>query len=109
MSIDRHGRNRKPEDAGRFGLRSGFAAAFDTLKAARDLEAAGVEQHQAEAIAAAIRDGQGELATKADLAAGLAGFETRMVKFGFGLAVGTVAMNTALIVGLLRVFGGSGQ
>jgi hypothetical protein len=38
------------------------AAAFDTLKAARDLEAAGVEQRQAEAIAAAIRAGQGDVA-----------------------------------------------
>lgn len=42
---------------------------FDTLAAARDLEAAGVERSQAEAIAKAIRDGQGDLATKADIAA----------------------------------------
>ena len=82
------------------------ATAFDTLKAARDLEAAGVEQRQAEAIAAAIRDGQGELATKADLIASLAGLEARMVKFAFGLALAIVAMNTALIVGLPRAFGG---
>ena len=75
------------------------AAAFDTLKAARELEAAGVEQHQAEAIAAAIRDGQGELATKADLAAGLAGLKVDMLK----LAIGIVAANTALTVGLLKL------
>jgi hypothetical protein len=85
------------------------AAAFDTLKAARDLEAAGLEQRQAEAIAAAIRAGQGELATRADLATAIAGLETRMVKFGFGLAVGIVAMNTALIVGLLQILGGGVQ
>ena len=45
------------------------ASTFDTLTAARDLEAAGVERGQAEAIASAIRNGQGDLATKADIAA----------------------------------------
>ena len=45
------------------------ASAFDTLSAARELEAAGIERRQAEAIAGAIRHGQGDLATKADLAA----------------------------------------
>ena len=45
------------------------ASAFDTLAAARDLEAAGLEKRQAEAIVAAIRSGQGELATKSDIAA----------------------------------------
>ena len=44
------------------------ASTFDTLTAARDLEAAGVERSQAEVIAKAIRDGQGDLATKADIA-----------------------------------------
>lgn len=43
------------------------ASTFDTLAAARDLEAAGVERTQAEAIATAIREGQGDLATKADI------------------------------------------
>ena len=45
------------------------AAAFDTLKAARDLEAAGVERGQAEAIASVIRGGQDDLATRSDTAA----------------------------------------
>ena len=40
---------------------------FDTLTAARDLEAAGFTREQSEAAAKAIRDGQGELATKADV------------------------------------------
>ena len=40
---------------------------FDTLSAARDLEAAGFDRAQAEALAAAIRNGQGDLATKADI------------------------------------------
>ena len=43
------------------------------------------------------------------LKAAIADLEIRMVKFGFGLAIGIVAMNTALIVGLLRLFGGAGQ
>ena len=42
--------------------------AFDTLSAARDLEAAGFDRVQAEALAAAIRNGQGDLATKTDIA-----------------------------------------
>lgn len=79
------------------------ATAFDTLKTVRELEAAGVEPRHAEAITAAMRDAVTEgVATKADIA----GLEMRMVKFGFGLALGIVAMNTALIVGLLRAFGG---
>ena len=41
---------------------------FDTLRAARDLEAAGFDRVQAEALAAAIRNGQGDLATKIDIA-----------------------------------------
>ena len=48
------------------------AATFDTLSAARDLEAAGIERKQAEAIAEGMRRAvgadRGELATKADLA-----------------------------------------
>ena len=47
------------------------AATFDTLSAARDLEAAGIERKQAEAIAEGMRRAagtdRGELATKADL------------------------------------------
>ena len=40
---------------------------FDTLSAARDPEAAGFDRAQAEALAAAIRNGQGDLATKIDI------------------------------------------
>ena len=43
------------------------ARTFDTLGAVRELEAAGIERSQAEAIATTIRQGQGELATKADI------------------------------------------
>ena len=47
------------------------AAAFDTLTAARDLEAAGIERRQAEAIVGTVRTAAADrdaLATKADLA-----------------------------------------
>ena len=48
------------------------AVAFDTLTAARDLEAAGIERRQAEAIAGTVRTAAAAdreaLATKADLA-----------------------------------------
>ena len=50
--------------------------AFDALAASQELREAGVEDRQAEAIAAAIRRaaaaGRGGLATKADLDSGLA-------------------------------------
>ena len=58
------------------------AAAFDTLTTARELEAAGIERRQAEAIAEGMRRAAGAdreaLATKADLDADLAALETRL-------------------------------
>ena len=42
---------------------------FDTLTAARKLEAAGMDRAHAEAIAAVVRAGHGELATKDDITA----------------------------------------
>ena len=54
------------------------ATTFDTLTAARDLEAAGVERRQAEAIAGTVRQAinadRDALATQADLA----GLESRI-------------------------------
>ena len=41
---------------------------FDTLGAAKDLQSAGMETAQAEAVAMVIQKGQGDLATKSDLA-----------------------------------------
>ena len=55
-------------------------APFDTLGAARELEAAGIERRQAEAIAGAIRNGEGDLVTKDHLDARLAGLEARLVE-----------------------------
>ncbi len=71
------------------------ATAFDTLKAAEDL--AGAMRH-------AVSE---NVATGADIArleAQIAGLETRMVKFGAGLAIAVVAA----LFGLLRLFGGAG-
>ena len=45
------------------------AAAFDTLRAARNLEAAGFERRQAEAIATAINHSDEHTATKAGVKA----------------------------------------
>ena len=41
---------------------------FDTHAAVRSLEAVDIDTRQAEAIVAAIRSGQGDLATKSDIA-----------------------------------------
>jgi len=46
-----------------------MAAAFDTLSAAKELQSAGFERTQAEAVARAISVGQGNLATKDDIGA----------------------------------------
>lgn len=51
---------------------------FDTLAAARELTDAGMDRRQAEAVAAAIRAGQGDVATKADLATLEARLEARL-------------------------------
>ena len=44
------------------------ASNFDTHAAVRSLEAVDIDTRQAEAIVAAIRSGQGDLATKGDIA-----------------------------------------
>ena len=84
------------------------ATAFDTLTAARDLEAAGIERRQAEAIAGTVRTAtaadRDALATKADLAeirADLAG-----VRAELGTIRWAVGLTAAFIFAIgLRVFG----
>ena len=73
--------------------------AFDTLSAARDLEAAGFDRTQAEALAAAIRNGQGDLSTKADLAE----LEARLVKWGVALAGAIVIIQIAIAGIIVRI------
>ena len=75
-----------------------MAAAFDTLSAAKELQAAGFEQTQAEAVARIIRDGQGDLATKDDIAA--LRTELGAIKWVLGLVA---ALNIAILVRLLLV------
>ena len=43
-------------------------AAFDTLTVSKDLQQAGIQESHAEAIALAVKQGQGDLATKQDIA-----------------------------------------
>ena len=55
-----------------------MTTAFDTLSAAQHMEDAGMDRKHAEAVASAIRSGQGELATKADLQAETSRLDTRI-------------------------------
>ncbi len=63
-----------------------MTAGFDTLTAAKELQGAGMDQRQAEAVAQAIRSGQGDLVTKADLEATIAKLERRLMLYGLALA-----------------------
>ena len=82
-------------------------ATFDTLTAARKLEAAGVERRQAEAHAEALREAisadRDELATKADIA----DLKADMLKVAIGAAIGVVIANAMLtavpVFGALRL------
>ena len=60
------------------------ATTFDTHQAVRRLEAAGIETRQAEAIVSEMRDAAGvdltDFATKADLAASVAGLRADMYR-----------------------------
>ena len=82
-------------------------AMFDTLAAARKLQASGVDSRQAEAqaevIAAAVGNMRDDLVTKADLAAAVSGLENRMLKVAVGLSLAVVTGQTALTVGLLKL------
>ena len=68
------------------------ATAFDTLSTARDLEAAGLERAQAQAIALALGRTREDAATRTDLAplatkAELAALETRLTNRFYGVAI----------------------
>ena len=66
-----------------------MSATFDTLRAARDMESAGMQRKAAEAVAEAIRAGHSELATKSDIAA------LRWV-FGINVAIGLATLASVL-------------
>ena len=71
-----------------------MAAAVDTLKTAKELQAAGMELSQAEAVARAVGAvGIGEhLATKSDL-----------YKVVLGAAIGVVGLNATVTFGMLKL------
>ena len=83
------------------------AATFDTLTAARELKAAGIEAEHAEAIAGAVRQAvsadHDELATKADIA----DLKADMLKVAIGVPIGVVIANATLtavlVFGALRL------
>ncbi len=78
-----------------------MAKSFDTLAAARRLQDAGMQASQAEAIVEAIREGQGDLVTKADLVETVAGLERRVFVYGLalaGLVVGAVGLLVRFLV-----------
>jgi len=92
-----------------------MASAFDTLRAARQLEGCGFERQQAEAVAAVVQSAQGDLATKADLSATeatlradfkaeMATLKTDLLKVAFAI----IGLNAAITFGLLRLFMGEG-
>ena len=54
------------------------AVPFDTLAAAEDMERAGFDRAKAKAIAGAIRAGQGDLVTQADLRVAIAELRVEM-------------------------------
>ncbi|MCY4501980.1 MAG: hypothetical protein OXE57_10510 [Alphaproteobacteria bacterium] len=71
-----------------------MAAAFDTLQAARDLEAAGLDPKHAEAIVGAVHNAQGDLVTTPVLKAELAELQSRLS-----------ALETRLILRILAIVG----
>lgn len=84
-------------------------AAFDTLSVAHDLEAAGFERRQAEAVASAIGHSDERVATKADLEAtkadleaAMAWLETRLTNRLYAVVIGAVFAN-GLIAAALRL------
>ena len=82
-----------------------MAEAIDTLKIADDLEASGLERQQAKAIAQAVRHSHGDLATKSDLDAGLAGLETRMTQQLAEHAAEAAKRETRLLLAMMGAIG----
>ena len=77
---------------------------FDTLTAARDLEAAGLERPQAEAIVKTMREsGRADfanLATKVDIAeihTAIANLETRLLRWIVGTVLTTAGVTVAIV------------
>ena len=82
-------------------------ATFDTLSAAQDLEAAGIERHHAEAIAKAINHGDERAATKSDLDLAVerlrSDLRSDMVKLTIAFVLANAAIAGALFAGIIRL------
>ena len=86
---------------------------FDTLAAARDLEAAGMDAAQAAAVVETVRVAATEgVATKADLDAlearmdaKLSSLEVRMTRMLYAIAAALLAGQVAAVLTLLRLLG----
>lgn len=86
-----------------------MTVAFDTLYAARRLEAAGLDRDHAEAVVDEIRQGQGALVTTPDLSVLLSALETRLYRALWLQAAGITVAIAALAgigVGLAPLWGG---
>jgi len=85
------------------------SAAFDTLAAARDLKAAGLNDAYAEAVAETVRSAlTGSVATTADIAdlrTDMAKLETRMTRTLYAVAAALLAGQLAAVLALLRLLG----
>ena len=82
------------------------ATAFDTLSAAQDLEAAGIERKHAEAIAKVVNHGDERAATKADLEAATTALDARMTNLEASMTALEARM-TATLYRALWIQGGA--
>ena len=78
----------------------GNGVAFDTLAAVETLTGAGFDEAKAKAIVATMRQAEGGLATKADIAE----LKADMLKVAIGIAVAIVVANAALTIALFKLF-----
>ena len=84
-------------------------AAFDTLAAARELEAAGMDRGLAEVTALNMHKAGtahlDQLATRADLETGLANLRSDMLKVALGIVVANAAFvvaNTGVVIAAVK-------
>ena len=84
--------------------------AFDTLKAAEGLEAAGMDARQAKAVVGTVAEAFSDtVATKADIAevradlkTGLAELKADMFKVAVGVAIAIILANATMTIALIR-------
>ena len=77
------------------------AAAFDTLQAARAMEAAGLERATAEAIAEIISQRGGDYVTKTDLTAAITRLENRLL-LAMLAAVGLILAGVGVLLAIFN-------